>query len=168
MLKQTNSRSYIFHLLLAILPLTVSAQINARNTLDKINVQNALASLSTEGDLFVTNRETLAHPIEKELKLDVLPDFPGGDDEFANYVGSRMIYPDWARENNISGQVLVGFIVEKNGSLSGIKVLKGIGYGCDREAIRVLKSSPKWTPGLQNGKPVRVSFVIPLTFKLAK
>jgi protein TonB len=62
--------------------------------------------------------------------------------------------------------VFIGFIVEPDGSLSDFKVLRGIGYGCDEEALRVAKSMPKWKPGMQNGETVRVSYLIPINFKL--
>ena len=72
-----------------------------------------------------------------------------------------------ARENNISGRVFISFVVEKNGQLTDIKVLRGLGYGTDEEAVRVLKKSPKWKPGIQNGRAVRVQYTIPIAFQLA-
>ena len=93
---------------------------------------------------------------EKELAPENLPSFPGGDYGFSEYLSSETEYPYQARVNNISGRVLVRFTIEKDGSINEVKIMEGIGYGCDREAVRVLKASPKWNPGLLDGKPVRV------------
>jgi protein TonB len=100
--------------------------------------------------------------------LEVMPEFPGGQVGWATYLQETMRYPPIARENNISGKVQLSFIVEKDGSLSEIKVLQGIGGGCDEEAVRVLMNSPQWKPGIQDGKLVRVIYTIVLNFKLTK
>jgi len=71
-----------------------------------------------------------------------------------------------AKENNVSGKVFVTFVVEKDGSLTDVKVVRGIGSGCDEEAMRVLKASPKWKAGIQNGRPVRVQYTMPINFAL--
>lgn len=99
--------------------------------------------------------------------VEVGPEYPGGQKELAKYLGSQLRYPVQARQNNIQGKVYIGFIVEKNGSLSDFKVIKGIGSGCDEEAIRVLKSSPAWKPGIAGGKLVRTSYTLPITYLLA-
>ncbi|TKC00744.1 M56 family metallopeptidase [Pedobacter cryophilus] len=99
-------------------------------------------------------------------KVDELPSFPGGLQAFGMFLGENMKYPALARDNKIQGRVFVQFVVEKDGSLSEIKVVRGIGSGCDEEAVRVLALSPKWTPGMQNGKVVRVSYVVPIFFQM--
>jgi protein TonB len=99
--------------------------------------------------------------VEKE------PNFPGGEEAFRNYLGKNIHYPAIAKENNVQGKVFLSFVVERNGALTDIKVVRGIGSGCDDEAMRVLKNSPKWTPGIQNGRPVRVAYTIPVSFTLA-
>ena len=99
-------------------------------------------------------------------KVEVMPEFPGGDQAMMDFVAKNVQYPKEAMEKEISGRVLVGFIVEKDGSISETEVVKGIGGGCDEEAVRVVKAMPKWKPGKQDGKPVRVHFILPLTFKL--
>ncbi len=98
--------------------------------------------------------------------VEVLPSFPGGLDAFGKFLGKNLRYPPIARDNGIQGRVYCNFVVEKDGSLTDIKVVRGIGGGCDEEAIRVLKNSPKWTPGVQNGRNVRVSYTIPIYFQL--
>ena len=99
-------------------------------------------------------------------KVEVMPEFPGGDQAMMDFVAKNVVYPQEARDKEISGRVMVGFIVEKDGSISDAKVVKGIGGGCDEEAVRVVNAMPKWKPGKQKGKPVRVSFMMPFNFKL--
>ncbi len=94
------------------------------------------------------------------------PAFKGGIDKFYAYLQKNMRYPAVAKENNVQGKVFVTFVVERDGALTDIKVVRGIGSGCDEEAIRVLKSSPRWTPGIQNGRPVRVQYTMPINFTL--
>ncbi len=98
--------------------------------------------------------------------VEEMPKFPGGEDALMDYVSKNVVYPKEAQEKGISGRVFVGFIVEKDGSVSDVKVLRGIGGGCDEEAVRVISGLPKWRPGKQEGKPVRVSYQMPINFKL--
>jgi len=100
--------------------------------------------------------------VEKE------PGFPGGLAAFGKYLGKNIHYPAVARENNTQGRVIVTFVCERDGSLTDVKVVRGIGDGCDEEAIRVIKNSPKWTPGIQNGRPVRVQYSVPIAFTLSE
>ena len=95
--------------------------------------------------------------------VEVLPTFNG---DYGKFLQKNLRYPPIARENNIQGRVIVNFVVEKDGSLTDIKVGRGIGGGCDEEAMRVIKSSPKWNPGVQNGRNVRVNYTIPIFFQL--
>ncbi|MEO5909694.1 MAG: TonB family protein [Pelobium sp.] len=111
-----------------------------------------------------TNQDTTGTPIFK--KVEVYPSFPEGYKAFGEFLGNNINYPEEARKNNIQGKVLCSFVVEKDGTLSNIKVLKGIGSGCNEEAVRLLSLSPKWIPGKQDGKAVRVSFSIPIQFAL--
>ncbi len=95
------------------------------------------------------------------------PEFPGGIEAFYNLIGEKIRYPAQARRMGIQGRVYVEFIVGKDGSLKDMKVIKGIGAGCDKEAIRVLKLVPNFKPGKQRGKPVLVRMVVPIYFMLA-
>ncbi len=95
-----------------------------------------------------------------------MPEFPGGVNALIDHVGRNVVYPEKAKEKEIEGRVFVGFVVEKDGSISDVKVLRGIGGGCDEEAVRIISAMPKWKPGMQDGKPVRVSYQIPIHFKL--
>ncbi len=93
-------------------------------------------------------------------------DFPGGIAAFYKYVKRKMKYPPQARRMGMEGKVFVQFVVERDGSITDVKAIRGLGAGTDEEAVRVIKSSPKWKPGKQRGVPVRVRRVIPITFRL--
>lgn len=94
------------------------------------------------------------------------PEFPGGNEAFAKYLSRNLRYPLMASENGIQGRVMVSFIIERNGDLSDIRIIRGIGGGCDKEAIRVLAKSPAWKPGIQNNQNVRVAYTLPINFRL--
>ena len=97
---------------------------------------------------------------------EVLPTFRGGEVGFGNYLSRTLMYPYVAKQNNIQGRVIVSFVVEKNGQLTEIKILRDIGGGCGAEAARVIQQSPKWNPGIQRGIPVRVAYTMPINFAL--
>lgn len=94
------------------------------------------------------------------------PTFPGGEDKMMEYLFKNIKYPAIAKENNIQGRVYVTFIVDKDGKVKDAKVLRGIGGGCDEEALRVIKNMPQWKAGRQNGRNVMVSFNLPVLFNL--
>lgn len=98
--------------------------------------------------------------------VEEMPEFPGGESKMYEFILKNIKYPEMARENKIKGRVYVQFVVSKDGSLNKIKVLRGIGGGCDEEAVRIVKRMPKWKPGKQNGKTVPVQFTLPFNFKL--
>ncbi|TDQ09799.1 energy transducer TonB [Pedobacter metabolipauper] len=100
------------------------------------------------------------------VSLESQPSFPGGIEKFYTFLKNTVKYPAMAQEANIQGKVYLSFVVEKDGSLTDIKVDRKLGGGTDEEAVRVLKRSPKWIPGIQNGKKVRVKFNIPISFSL--
>lgn len=98
--------------------------------------------------------------------VESMPEFPGGTGELYKYLGNSIKYPPLAKESGIQGRVFVNFVVEPNGSISNVKVLRGIGGGCDEEAVRVVENMPSWKPGKQRGKAVRVSYNLPIKFTL--
>lgn len=104
---------------------------------------------------------------EPLLFVEEMPAPDGGMGSFYAYLAKNMKYPEQAKRLGIEGRVFVQFVVEKNGKITDIKIQKGIGAGCDEEAVRVLSSHPAWKPGKQRGRPVRVKMVIPIMFKLA-
>ena len=94
------------------------------------------------------------------------PEYPGGIEALYKYIQSNIKYPQLAKENNITGRVFVTFVVEKDGSVSNVKAARDIGGGCGAEAVRVVKSMPKWTPGKQRDKAVRAAYTLPVNFNL--
>lgn len=95
------------------------------------------------------------------------PEFPGGMAAFYKYVGDNMKYPSQARRMGIEGRVYVQFVVDKVGNVTEVKAVKGIGAGCDEEAERVLREAPKFKPGKQRGRAVKVRMVLPIIFRLS-
>ena len=98
--------------------------------------------------------------------IQVPPSFPGGEPELQRFLATNIRYPALARKNNIQGFVAVSFVVNRDGSLSDIIRLKDIGCGCGAEVLRVLGLMPNWSPGMVDGKPVKVRFVLPVKFRL--
>lgn len=98
--------------------------------------------------------------------VEQMPQFPGGDEKLIQFLQKNLIFPEHAIENQIFGTVYITFIIESDGTVSNPRILRGIGSGCDEEAIRVIKLIPRWIPGKQNGKTVRVQYNLPIKFKL--
>jgi protein TonB len=94
------------------------------------------------------------------------PEFPGGMEAWNKYLSSNLKYPTQARRMGVEGTVYVVFVVNTDGSIQDVELLRGIGGGCDEEALRVVSNAPKWTPGKQRGRPVRVRMRLPIRFKL--
>lgn len=125
--------------------------------------------------LFIFSVESIAQTNDAEKNIltnnnaiATTPEFPGGIEQFYMFVGQRFKIPAEASKNKLEGNLLMEFMVEKDGSLSEIKVLKDLGYGLGDEAIRVLKLSPKWNPASENGQPVRVKYSLPITIQTDK
>lgn len=128
-------------------------------------------------DVEITEETTIEEaifeePAEEEVADEIFtivetqPVPSGGSDGFYRYVQKNLKYPHQARRMGIEGKVFVQFVVQKDGTINQVKILRGIGAGCDEEAIRVIKISPKWTPGKQRGKAVNVRMVLPITFRM--
>ena len=100
--------------------------------------------------------------------VETMPSFRGGEQKLFEFLGNNLVYPKKAKEAGIEGQVFVEFYIERDGTVCDAKVLRGIGYGCDEEALRVIGLMPKWYPGKQRGKAVRVRYTLPINFKLSK
>ena len=98
--------------------------------------------------------------------VEQMPMYPGGDAALMGYLRDNIHYPTVAAENGVQGRVVVGFVVERDGSNTDVKVLRSVDPSLDREAMRVVKSMPRWTPGKQNGSAVRVKYQVPVTFRL--
>ncbi|MEZ5196350.1 MAG: energy transducer TonB [Bacteroidales bacterium] len=98
--------------------------------------------------------------------VETMPSFPGGEEERIKFLNDNIKYPQMARESGIQGSVFVTFVVERDGKITDARVLRGIGGGCDEEALRVIRKMPDWIPGKQRGKAVRVQFNFPIEFIL--
>jgi len=131
-------KKIFFFLLLAFASVSLKAQKN-----DSVTITN---------DIFTA--------VEHE------PEYPGGMNEFYKYLAQTIRYPAEDRKNRVQGKVFISFIVEKDGSLSDIKAMRAPSASLGAEGIRVVSGSPKWIPGTQNGKKVRVQYTVPISFKL--
>jgi TonB family protein len=112
-------------------------------------------------------QENLEHMSDTLFTMvEVMPEYPGGVEAMMTFIVQNLKYPEQAKINQIEGRVFINFVVEADGSVSGVNVLRGIGGGCDEEAVRVVEMMPRWTPGYQRGQAVRVSFNLPVRFEL--
>ncbi len=98
--------------------------------------------------------------------VEEMPEFPGGQGELLKYLGKSIKYPVIAQENGIQGRVVCAFVINRDGSIVDAEVLRGVDPSLDKEALRVINSMPKWKPGKQRGKPVRVKYTVPVVFRL--
>ncbi|MDY0015101.1 MAG: energy transducer TonB, partial [Bacteroidales bacterium] len=108
-------------------------------------------------------------PVEEEeifVIVEENPEFPGGDEARMKFLQDNIVYPSVAKSAGIEGTVIVGFVVERDGSITNVKILRGKAQSIDEEAIRVAKKMPKWKPGKQRGRTVRAQFRMPITFIL--
>ncbi len=180
--------------LLLVLPLTImlifafsvtaskSITAQSKNSKEKnVKQEKKEKSLKTIKEIEKDQKEKKEKPhltriiIEDDQKKDTVfrvvevpPKYPGGEPARLKFFADNLKYPKQAKENGIQGKVYVSFVVEPDGSVTNIKILRGIGGGCDEEAIRVVKLMPKWEPGTQRGKNVRVQFNLPIKFSLSK
>ena len=149
--------------------------------LDEVEKSNkAVGAFTVEGNDEVGGevlkaKEEIAAPeppkqqVEENKVFDVveqMPSFPGGMGALMSWLGQNIKYPVIAAENGVQGRVIVQFVVEKDGSITDVKVAKSVDPSLDKEAARVVSAMPKWTPGKQNGSAVRVKYTVPVTFKL--
>lgn len=127
------------------------------------------------GGAVLKAKEDIAAPeppkhVVEETKIftvvEQMPMYPGGDGALMGYLRDNIHYPTVAAENGVQGRVVVGFVVERDGSITDVKILRGVDPSLDREAMRVVKSMPRWNPGKQNGSAVRVKYQIPVSFRL--
>lgn len=100
------------------------------------------------------------------MVTDVMPEYPGGSDAMTSFIKKNIKYPEIARDNDIKGKVYIEFVINTEGYVTNVQIKKGIGGGCDEEAVRIIKKMPQWKPGIQNGKPVNVKILLPILFSL--
>ncbi len=138
------------------------------------NVKTADININTEDDkskAVIVAAPVAAPVIEEEDNVvfqvvETMPLFPGGESAMMKFMGENIKYPVIAQENGIQGRVICQFVVNKDGSIVDVEVVRSVDASLDKEAIRMIKSMPKWSPGKQRGKPVRVKYTLPVNFKL--
>ncbi|PTQ94028.1 protein TonB [Mucilaginibacter yixingensis] len=121
----------------------------------------------TPGGTGTNANSTTEDPGTVFLSVEDMPQPKGGPEAWSKFLQKNLRYPGMAQEAGASGKVFLSFIIEKDGHLTDIKLVRGAGYGFDEEALRVLKLAPAWSPGKQNGNPVRVQYTIPINFQLS-
>ncbi len=154
---------------------------NTLKAMDELEKDKAVSNVDQEG-----TKDRTMEAIRNDIKVDPepkaevkqevatkvfdvveqMPSFPGGNGALMKYLSSNIKYPTIAEENGVQGKVIVQFVVGRDGSISGAKVVKSVDPSLDKEAIRVVKSMPKWIPGKQNGQSVNVKYTLPVTFQL--
>lgn len=142
---------------------------------DDIKVEDNFLNLEDDSNLGVEIMDYVEAVEEEVVEEEAIPfqlvedkpKFNGGDaNEFSKWVNQRLVYPDIAKENGVQGRVMLQFTVNADGSVSNVKVLRGVDEALDKEAVRVVSSSPKWTPGKQRDRAVKVTYTFPVIFQL--
>lgn len=147
----------------------VPDEIKTIDDLKESKVNISIADVKGSDDANAVDVADLKVVQEKEEPLqfvEQMPEFPGGTDAMMKFLSANIRYPSIATEMGITGRVILQFVVDKHGKISNVKVLRGIGGGCDEEAVRVVKLMPSWKAGRQNGKEVPVYFTLPVVFTL--
>lgn len=150
-------------------------EVEAINVVDD-DVETETVEINTEDqkDVEVVIQAPVEAPVEEEEEEEVIfmvvesmPEFPGGQQQLFKFINENVKYPVIAQENGIQGRAVCQFVVNKDGSIVDVVVVRTSGdASLDKEAVRVIKSMPKWTPGKQRGKPVRVKYTVPINFRL--
>lgn len=143
---------------------------------DDVKIDDELEILDSEADdktlidvapvISTQEEEEEEEAAEVFFIVEDMPEFPGGENALRAYLGNSIKYPVIAQENGIQGKVYVTFVVGKDGSVSNATIARGVDPSLDKEALRVVNSLPKWKPGKQRGKPVNVSYTVPINFQL--
>ena len=148
----------------------VDTQGNQTATASPVQSSNSSSQQTQNVTSYPTANEKLSTVSVESRKVftvvEQMPMFPGGDAALMSYLANNIHYPTVAAENGVQGRVVVGFVVERDGSITDVSVLRGVDPSLDREAMRVVKSMPRWTPGKQNGSAVRVKYQVPVAFRL--
>ena len=152
----------IYIALLMLIPISITAHTNKKGARKKARVTNVQrASQSSQTSLTKEDGDNKIYEVVEEQAS-----FPGGNTAMVQWLSQNMRYPVTAKKDNIQGRVLVQFVVEKDGSISNVAVVRSIDSPLDKEAVRVVKAMPKWNPGKHKGQIVRSKFTLPINFKL--
>ena len=155
----------------------VKPEDELKNQDELLNTKTAIGALDVKGNddkdgEVLKLKETVAQPEPKpepEKVFEVveqMPSFPGGDKALMDFLSNTVKYPVVAQENGVQGRVVISFVVEKDGSITDVRVVRSVDPSLDKEAARVVKSMPRWIPGKQNGAAVRVKYNVPVSFRL--
>lgn len=156
----------------------VKAEDELKSQDELMNMKTAIGSLDVKGNdetngEILKLKETVTQPEPKKEEenkvfefVEQMPSYPGGMEALQEYLSKNLVYPAVAQENGVSGRVYIAFVVEKDGSVTDVRVARSVDPSLDREAMRVVKSMPRWIPGKQNGSAVRVKYSIPVLFRL--
>lgn len=155
-------------------PPTVVEVLNIVDNTAQVNDDLSIFDSEADKETFVDVAPIVAAKEEKEEEseaqvffiVEEMPEFPGGEAALRSFIAKSINYPVIAQENGIQGKVYVTFVVDKDGGISDAKIARGVDPSLDKEALRVVNTLPKWKPGKQRGKPVRVSYTVPISFVL--
>ncbi len=153
-------------------PVVVEDTVVETDVLNQDDLKTTVTNVALTEDDFKVEEVEEVKVIDEEDRTPIftvveeMPSFPGGDEARLKFLQDNIVYPQVAKESGISGTVYVSFVVDSRGKVADVKIMRGIGGGCDEEAIRVIKLMPAWHPGKQAGKPVRVQFTMPIKFTL--
>ncbi len=142
---------------------------------DDIQVEDNILNLDDNDDLVIEIKDYIEGPEEEEIEEEEIPyvfveqkpSFKGGDaNAFSKWVASQLVYPEIAKENGVQGRVMISFTIKADGSVANVRVTRSLDPALDKEAVRVVSSSPKWTPGKQRDRAVNVTYSLPVIFQL--
>ncbi|WP_165045035.1 energy transducer TonB [Dysgonomonas sp. ZJ709] len=147
----------IFKTTLLILLTTLAINLNAQNEI----IINKALEIQCEED---SNEESTEE--KPYVFVEQMPSFVGAEMAMVEFIHTNLVYPEEALKEGVQGRIVIRFVVTRDGDLTGITVLRGIGHGCDEEAVRIVESMPRWTPGSQNGVAVPVYYTLIVPFRL--
>ncbi len=133
---------------------------------DELQIDDTEADQNTEIQAVDEDAEEADAEAPVFYVVEDMPEYPGGVNAMRKYIATHIVYPEIAKENGITGKVYVQFVVNQRGKIEQVKVVRGVDPSLDKEAVRVIKSLPIWKPGKQRGKPVKVSYTVPINFQL--
>lgn len=158
-----NTKQILLSVLLMLTHVSMQAQIPTRAEMDSIFVALCEGYIDTVAELDEHIVGAGANVVP-----DAMPTFPGGKEALSRVLSRNLTYPEKERKNGVQGRVIVSFIVQTNGKVGDVKVMKSVSPGLDAEAVRVVKLLRGWNPGTKNGQPVNTRYCLPVNFKLGK
>ncbi len=143
---------------------SVDEKVEIATTEDQVNT--SVNKDVTEEEVVAPNKVIQEEEVVNFYVIEEKPEFPGGEEAMMKWIAANVKYPEIAKENGVTGKVFIQFVIDKDGKVTDVQVLRGVDSYLDKEALRVVSAMPAWTPGKQRGKTVKVSFQLPINFKL--